>query len=75
MENYIKECVSFILLLHPIVQQPWRYKELLDSFDDKLDYVLYDAYSDHITASESFSIINGPWYVRNSQHLENPLGC
>jgi hypothetical protein len=27
----------------------------------------------HVTASESFSITNG--YVRNSQHLQNPLGC
>jgi hypothetical protein len=37
------------------------------------DYFLYDAYSNHITASESFSITNG--YVRNSQHLQNSLVC
>jgi hypothetical protein len=41
---------------------------------DFLDYLLYDAsaYSDHVTASESFNITNG--YVRNSQHLQNPHG-
>jgi hypothetical protein len=35
--------------------------------------VLYKAYSDHVTASESVNITNG--YVRNSLHLKNPLGC
>jgi hypothetical protein len=40
---------------------------------DFFNYLLYDAYSHHITASERFSITNG--YVRKSQHLQNPLGC
>ncbi len=40
---------------------------------DPLDYPLYDAYSNHVTASESFSITSG--YGRNLQNLQNPLGC
>jgi hypothetical protein len=38
---------------------------------DFLDYLLYDTYSNHVTASESFTITNG--YIRISQHLQNPL--
>jgi hypothetical protein len=42
---------------------------------DSLDYLLYDAYNNHITpmitASESFSITNG--YVRNLQLFQRPL--
>jgi hypothetical protein len=34
---------------------------------DPLDYLLCDAYSDHITVSESYNITNG--YVWNSQQL------
>jgi hypothetical protein len=47
---------------------------------DKLDSLLSrptnsvnPAYSNHATASESFSTTNG--YLRNSQHLQNPLDC
>jgi hypothetical protein len=57
--------------VHPIVQQPQRSKKLLDQMDF-LDYLLYDVYSDHVTASESFVITNG--YIWNSQHLQNQLG-
>jgi hypothetical protein len=39
---------------------------------NSLDYLLYDAYSDHITASKSLSITNG--FIRNSQHLQNSRG-
>jgi hypothetical protein len=56
--------------VHPILQQPQRSKYLLAQMDF-LDHLLYDAYSYSVTASESFSITDG--YVRNSQHLQNPL--
>jgi hypothetical protein len=58
--------------VHLIVQQPQRSIKLLAQMDF-LDYLLYDAYSNHITASECFSITNG--YVRNSQNLQSPVGC
>jgi hypothetical protein len=44
--------------VHPIMQQPEGSKKLLAKIDF-LDYLLYDAYSNHVTASESFSIMNG----------------
>jgi hypothetical protein len=87
MKYFIKEYVSLVLLLfhngcrkdsnkptavHAIVQQPPRSEELLAQIDF-LHYLLHDTYSDHITASESFSGTN--WYVRNPQHLQKPLGC
>ena len=40
---------------------------------DSFNYLLYDAYSDQITALESFSINDE--YVRNSQDHQNSLGC
>jgi hypothetical protein len=43
---------------HQIVQLPQRSKQHL-SWMDSLDYLLYDAYSDYIKASESFIIKNG----------------
>jgi hypothetical protein len=58
--------------VHPIVQLPQRSKYLLAQMNF-VDYLHYDTYRDHITASESFSITNG--YLQNSQHLQNPLGC
>jgi hypothetical protein len=48
--------------VHPILQQPQRSKYLFAQMDF-LDCLLYDAYSYHVTASESFSITNG--YIRN----------
>ena len=49
--------------MHPIVQRPQKSKlEHLLAQMDPWDYLLYDAYTDHITASESFSITNG--YMR-----------
>jgi hypothetical protein len=44
------------------MQQPVRLKHLLAKLVS-LDYILYDAYSNHIIASESSSITNV--YVRN----------
>jgi hypothetical protein len=82
MKNFMKEYVSLIQPLSTIFtvavgrilknsQQcmlPQRSKWLLAQ-TIFIDYLLYDTYSNHITASESFSITHG--YIRNSQPLQN----
>jgi hypothetical protein len=58
--------------VHPIVLLPQRSKQILAQMNF-VDYLLYDAYSNHVIVSESFSITSG--YIKNSQYLHKPLGC
>jgi hypothetical protein len=56
-------------ILHSVVQQPVPATKIQINFGQNtfLTYILYHAYSDHITASESLIITNG--CIRNSLHL------